>query len=217
LTRVKICGITEVSHARVAIEAGADLLGVVFAPSPRQVTQEKARQVAAAVKKHDRLAVGVFVNMPAAVVNRVATSCRLDWVQLSGDESWEYCRQIEKPLIKAIHIPPEWDGEKLIAHLEEGERVLGSRSPLYLLDTFAEQKYGGTGQVFAWEIARRAVNRYRVIIAGGLHPGNAGEVVSNLRPWGVDVSSGVETKGVKDVGKIEAFIRAVRSADQGYE
>ena len=212
MTRVKICGITEVSHARAAIEAGADLIGVVLAPSPRQVTYDKAREIAAAAKKYNLPAVGVFVNMPAATVNTVASSCQLDWVQLSGDETWEYCQQMEKPVIKAIHISPEWDEKKLLARLESGQKELGSRSPIYLLDTWLEQKYGGTGQAFAWEIARRAVAEYPVIIAGGLHPGNAGQVVASLKPWGVDVSSGVESQGIKDVEKIKAFVQAVRSA-----
>ena len=213
MTKIKICGITDATHARAAAGAGADLIGVVFAPSPRQVTPEKAREIAAVVKEHNLPAVGVFVNMPASTVNAVAVFCGLDWVQLSGDESWQYCRQIEKPVIKAIHISPEWDEEELLTHLEDGQQVLDSRSPLYLLDTWLEQKYGGTGKVFAWEIARRAVAKYPVIIAGGLHPGNVGEVVANLRPWGVDVSSGVESRGVKDIAKIKAFIQAVRSAD----
>jgi len=213
LTKIKICGITGVAYARAAIEAGADLIGVVFAPSPRQVTHEKAREIVAVVKEHNLPAVGVFVNMPAATVNTVAAFCGLDWVQLSGDESWEYCRQIEKPVIKAIHISNKLGEEGLLTHLEEGQRALGSRSPLYLLDTFVEQKYGGTGKAFAWETARRAVAKYPVIIAGGLKPQNVGEVVSSLRPWGVDVSSGVESRGVKDVKKINAFIQAVRSAD----
>ena len=213
MTKVKICGITEVAYAQAAIGAGADLIGVVFAPSPRQVTREKAREIAAVVKEHNLPTVGVFVNMPASTVNAVAVFCRLDWVQLSGDESWQYCRQIEKPVIKAVHISPEWDEEELLTHLEDGQQVLDSRSPLYLLDTWLEQKYGGTGQTFAWEIARRAVAKYPVIIAGGLQPENVGEVVSSLRPWGVDVSSGVESRGVKDIAKIKAFIQAVRSAD----
>lgn len=212
MTKVKICGITEVSYARAAIEAGADLIGVVLSPSPRQVTYDKAREIAAAVKKRLPV-VGVFVNMPADTVNSVASSCGLDWVQLSGDETWEYCQQMEKPVIKAIHISPEWSEKELIAHLEDGQRVLGSRSPIYLLDTFVEQRYGGTGQVFAWEIARRAATKYPVIIAGGLHPANVRQVVADLKPWGVDVSSGVESGGVKDVEKIKAFIQAVRSAD----
>lgn len=213
MTKVKICGITEVFYAQAAIEAGADLIGVVFASSPRQVTYEKAQEIVAAVKKYGLPVVGVFVNMPAATVNTVASSCELDWVQLSGDETWEYCQQMEKPVIKAIHVSPEWDEEELLAHLKDGERRLGSTPPIYLLDTSVEQKYGGTGQAFTWEIAKRAVAKYPVIIAGGLHPGNVGQVVASLRPWGVDVSSGVESEGVKDVDKIKAFIQAVRSAD----
>lgn len=211
MTRIKICGITEVSYARAAIEAGADLIGVVLAPSPRQVSYDKAAEIAAAVKKRLPV-VGVFVNMPAGTVNSAIASCGLDWVQLSGDESWEYCQQIERPVIKAIHIADDWDGKRLTSHLEDGQRRLGSRAPIYLLDTWSEQKYGGTGQAFAWEIAREAVAKYPIIIAGGLNPENAGQVVSGLRPWGVDVSSGVESGGVKDIEKIKAFVQAVRSA-----
>jgi phosphoribosylanthranilate isomerase len=209
LTKIKICGINDVSYARAAVEAGADLIGVVFAPSPRQVSHEKAKEIAAAVKKYVPV-VGVFVNMPAATVNSLASSCQLDWVQLSGDESWEYCQEIEKPVIKTIHISPEWDEEELLVHLEDGQRL--DRPPVYLLDTLVENKYGGTGQVFSWEVASGAVTKFPVIIAGGLDPGNVGQVVASLRPWGVDVSSGVESEGVKDVDKIKAFVQAVRSA-----
>jgi len=213
LTKIKICGITEVSYAQAAVEAGADLIGVVFAPSPRQVTYRKAQEIVAAVKEHYLPVVGVFVNMPATKVNAVAAFCELDWVQLSGDESWEYCQQIEKPVIKAVHILPGWDEKELLAHLENGQRKLGPHSLIYLLDTFVKDKYGGTGQAFAWEIARRATAKYPVIIAGGLRPENVGEVVSSFNPWGVDVSSGVESQEVKDVAKIKAFVQAVRSAD----
>ncbi len=213
MTKIKICGITKVSYAQAAVEAGADLIGVVFVPSPRQVTYRKAREIVAALKEHYFPVVGVFVNMPAATVNAVAAFCGLDWVQLSGDEGWEYCRQIEKPVIKAVHISNKLGEEELLAHLKEGKRVLGSRPSIYLLDTFAKQKYGGTGKVFTWETARRAVAKYPVIIAGGLHPENVAEVVSSLKPWGVDVSSGVESQEVKDVGKIKAFVQAVRSAE----
>jgi len=213
LTKIKICGITGVAYARAAIEAGADLIGVVLAPSPRQVTREQAREIAAVAKEKNLPAVGVFVNMPAAEVNAAAGDCGLDLVQLSGDESWEYCQKIEKPLIKAVHISSKLGEEELLAYLEEGQRLLGDRAPLYLLDTFVEQKYGGTGKAFAWGIAQKASAEYPVIIAGGLRPENVGEVVSGLKPWGVDVSSGVESRGVKDVKKISAFIRVVRAAD----
>jgi len=210
LTKIKICGITDVSYAQAAIEAGTDLIGVVFAPSPRQVNYEKAREIVAAVKKHYVSVAGVFVNMPAETVNTVAYACELDWVQLSGDESWEYCQEIKKPLIKAVHIPPDWGERELLAHLEDGQQL--DRPPVYLLDTLVENKYGGTGKVFAWEIARGAVAKFPVIIAGGLDPENVGQVVSRLRPWGVDVSSGVESEGVKDANKIKAFVQAARSA-----
>jgi phosphoribosylanthranilate isomerase len=213
LIRVKICGITEVSHARAAVEAGADLIGVVLASSPRQVTRERAKEIATAVKKYRVPVVGVFVNTPVAAVNRVAATCRLDWVQLSGDEDWEYCQQIEKPLIKTIHVSPSLSEGELLARLEDGERQLDFRPPVYLLDTQVKGKYGGTGQAFAWQIARRAAAKFPVIIAGGLKPENVGRVVARLRPWGVDVSSGVESKGVKDIDKIRAFIQAVRAAD----
>jgi phosphoribosylanthranilate isomerase len=209
LTRVKICGISDVSHAQAAIEAGADLIGVVFAPSPRQLTPERAREIATAVKKRLPV-VGVFVNMPAATVNSTAASCGLDWVQLSGDESWDYCQKIEKPLIKAVHVSPSLSEGELLAQLEEGQQL--DRPPVYLLDTQVENKYGGTGKAFAWEIAAGAVAKYPVIIAGGLTPENVGQVVTRLKPWGVDVSSGVESGGIKDVTKIKAFVRAVRSA-----
>ncbi len=213
MTKVKICGITEVAYAQAALEAGADLIGVVFAPSPRQVSYDKAREIVDAVKTHYIPVAGVFVNMPADTVNNVAHACGLDWVQLSGDENWEYCQEIEKPIIKAIHISLDLPENELLAQMGDGQRRLGSRSLLYLLDTFVEKKYGGTGKVFAWEIAKKAVAEFPTIIAGGLHPQNVGQVVADLRPWGVDVSSGVESKGVKDVNKIKAFVQAVRSAD----
>lgn len=211
MTRVKICGITDVSYVEALAEAGTDLIGVVFAPSPRRVTPEKAEKIAAAAKKHRLSVVGVFVNMPLVTVNSLASSCGLDWVQLSGDESWDYCRQMEKPVIKAIHISNDWDGKRLLAHLERGQRELRYRSAIYLLDTFVEQKYGGTGKAFFWNIARPAAEKYPVIIAGGLDPENVGRVVAELKPWGVDVSSGVESGGTKDIEKIKAFIKAAKA------
>ncbi|GAG47962.1 unnamed protein product, partial [marine sediment metagenome] len=108
MTRVKICGIRDKAHALAAIEDGSNFIGLVFAPSQRQLTPAQAGEIVNAVKKYSEatVIVGVFVNMPAAEVNRTASSCNIDWVQLSGDESWDYCRQITKPLIKAIRIKP---------------------------------------------------------------------------------------------------------------
>ena len=215
MTRVKICGIRDKAHALAAIEAGSNFIGLVFAPSPRQVTPAQAGEIVSAVKKCSQATavVGVFVNMPAAEVNRIASSCHLDWVQLSGDESWEYCRQITKPLIKAVRIKPGQRPEEIGEDLTTGVRVLSSQRCVYLLDSQVKDKYGGTGMTFDWSLARQAAEQFPVIIAGGLTPENVARAIKTVAPWGVDVASGVETGGVKDIAKIRAFIEAVRRAD----
>ena len=192
-------------------QAGADFIGFVFAPSRRQITREKTQEIIEAVSNDKVQKVGVFVNLPADNVNTLAATCDLDWVQLSGDETWEYCQQIESPLIKAVHVSARWAPDELLAHLGDGQRVLVSRPPIYLLDTQVEHQYGGTGRVFDWGLARQAAAEFPVIIAGGLNAENVVQAIISLRPWGVDVSSGVESKGVKSVAKIKAFIKAVRS------
>jgi len=215
MTRVKICGIRDKAHALAAIEAGSNFIGLVFAPSPRQVTPAQAGEIVSAVKKCSEatVLVGVFVNMPASEVNRIASSCHLDWVQLSGDESWEYCRQITKPLIKAVRIKPGQRPEEIGEDLATGVRVLSNQRCVYLLDSQVKGKYGGTGMTFDWSLARQAAEQFPVIIAGGLTPENVAQAIEIVVPWGVDVASGVETGGVKDIAKIRAFIEAVRRAD----
>jgi len=215
MTQVKICGIRDKAHALATIEAGSNFIGLVFAPSQRQVTPIQAGEIVSAVKKCSQATavVGVFVNMPAAEVNRTASSCNLDWVQLSGDESLEYCRQITKPLIKAIRIKPRQRPEEICEDLATGARVLSSQRCVYLLDSQVKGKYGGTGMTFDWSLARQAAEQFPVIIAGGLTPENVAQAIETVAPWGVDVSSGVETGGVKDIAKIRAFIEAVRRAD----
>ena len=215
MTRVKICGITETAHALAAAEAGADFIGLVFAPSRRQVSMEQAKGIALAVKDSEKppLVVGVFVNTPAPEVNRIADYCGLDWVQLSGDEPWEGLRDAERPLIKAIRVGQEGHSEEIIAHLKAGSELLG-KDFVCLLDSQVEGSYGGTGRTFDWRLAKQVSQRFPVLIAGGLSPQNVGQAIKVARPWGVDVSSGVETGGEKDVAKIEAFIRAVKKADE---
>lgn len=210
MTVVKICGITGIEYAAAAIEAGADLIGVVFASSPRQVTLEKAKEIAALAKHKAVPVVGVFVNMPAFEVNETASYCNLDMVQLSGGEAAEYCRSIEKPLIRAVHIPPQWEEADITDRLNMERRLAGNKSSVFLLDTQVQNKYGGTGRIFDWAIAGTLSKDFRLIIAGGLTPENVGRAVARLEPWGVDVSSGVETGGIKDIAKIRAFIREVR-------
>jgi len=215
MTRVKICGIRDKTHALAAVEAGADFIGLVFAPSKRQVTPTKACEIASAVKKSSDATkvVGVFVNAPASQVNEIADFCALDCVQLSGDESWEYCREVVEPVIKAIRIGQQSPAE-LYAELSAGGQLLPQQRFIALLDSQVEGKYGGTGESFNWNLAQQVAKRFPVIIAGGLDPKNVAMLIERVRPWGVDVSSGVETGGVKDIAKIKAFIEAVRKADE---
>jgi phosphoribosylanthranilate isomerase len=215
MTRVKICGIRDKTHALAAVEAGTDFIGLVFAPSKRQVTPTKAREIASAVKKSSDATkvVGVFVNAPASQVNEIADFCALDCVQLSGDESWEYCREVVEPVIKAIRIGQQSPAE-LYAELSAGGQLLPQQRFIALLDSQVEGKYGGTGEIFNWNLAQQVAKSFPVIIAGGLDSKNVAKLIETVRPWGVDVSSGVETGGVKDIAKIKAFIEAVRKADE---
>ncbi len=217
MTHIKICGIQEEVHALAAVEAGADFIGLVFVPSRRQVAPTKAYQITSVIKKETNLVkvVGVFVNMPATEVNKIADFCALDWVQLSGNESWEYCHNIVRPIIKAIRVGRQ-SPEELCAELSAGGKLLSTQRFITLLDSQVEGKYGGTGLTFNWKLAWQVAQRFPVIIAGGLDSKNVAEAIEIVSPWGVDVSSGVEAGGVKDIAKARAFIEAVRRADASH-
>jgi len=215
MTRVKICGIRDKVDALASVEAGADFIGLVFAPSQRQVTPTQAREITSVVKKSSTAirVVGVFVNAPASQVNEIADFCALDWVQLSGDESWEYCREVVEPIIKTIRVSRQ-SPEELYSELSAGRKLLSVQRFITLLDSQSEGKYGGTGESFDWNMAQKVAEKIPLIIAGGLDPKNVAGLITRVAPWGVDVSSGVETGGVKDPAKIKAFIEAVRKADE---
>lgn len=214
MTKVKICGLSRIEDATVAAGAGADFIGLVFAPGRRQVTPEQARPLVEAVRRlpTSPLIVGVFVNEKVSYVNRLAEQLGLDWVQLSGDETLSYCREISRPVIKVCHVSAEKTAAQVLREIAAGFQLEPSGRMVYLLDTRLDENYGGTGQSFDWAIAREVAARYPVIVAGGITPDNVTRLVKEARPWGVDVSSGVESGGRKDPGKIRAFIKAVREA-----
>jgi len=213
MTRIKICGIRCKAHALAAVEAGADFIGLVFAPSRRQVSPQKALPLVEVVRglRSRPAVVGVFVNAAAQEVNHIADYCQLDWVQLSGDETWQYCQELKKAIIKVIHVSSGQKTDEILADIETGYQLLPEKELVCLLDSRVEGAYGGTGQVFNWQLAREVSVRFPAMIAGGLTPANVGQLVREVQPWGVDVSTGVESNGLKDASKIRAFVKAVRS------
>ena len=216
MTKVKICGLSQVEHALAATEAGADFLGLVFARSRRQVSPEHALPLVTAVHNlnpHPAL-VGVFANAAIEEVNRIADYCHLDWVQLSGDESGHYCRQIKRPIIKVIHVTESKTTTQIVAEIETVYKLNLKHDLICMLDTAAGNVYGGTGETFDWRLAEQIATSFPVIIAGGLTPENVGKLVQQVKPWGVDVSTGVETDGQKDIAKIREFLRTVRQAER---
>jgi phosphoribosylanthranilate isomerase len=215
VTRVKICGISDVKSAIVASESGADFLGFVFAASPRRVVPAEALSIITEIRSRKfRLStVGVFVDTPAEEVNRIAEYCRLDFIQLSGNESWVYCLNIKLPVIKVIHVAGDMTSQKIIDEIVKGNEIL-TGDIICLLDTKVGETYGGTGNTFDWHLAKVVSEKFPVLVAGGLNPENVGTLTGECKPWGVDVSSGVETNGKKDEAKIRDFIREVKNTSQ---
>lgn len=197
---VKICGITRLEDADLAVELGANALGFVFWPgSPRAVSQSSAREIAKRHAGHVK-SVGVFVDQSLEDVTRTMDAVGLDVAQLHGGESAEYCRLLNRPVIKAIG-------------LQDGEPVaLAGFGPdvLILLDAHDPSRYGGTGRTVNWESARDIAAERKTILSGGLTPENIARAVVAVRPFGVDVSSGVEAApGVKDPSRLRRFFEAL--------
>ena len=204
-TRVKICGIREPLHARVASDAGADAIGLVFyAKSPRYVTPAQAARIVVELPPFV-MAVGLFVDATADEVNAVLRVVALDLLQVHGDETPEFCGQFGVPFVRAVRME---EGTDLI---EYAHRF--SRAKALLLDAHVPGTPGGTGTMFDWGRIPRDL-RMPLILSGGLTTDNVGRAVREVKPWAVDVSSGVEaSRGTKDPGKIVEFIRSVRSED----
>jgi phosphoribosylanthranilate isomerase len=217
MTQIKICGISNIEEARACTDFGADYIGLVFAPSRRQVSLEKAINIVRSLDsaKIRPAVVGVFVNQPVNEVNSISSCVGLDIVQLSGNESLDYCRNIELPVIKTIHISNLTSSQEVLQKILNSQNVLPEGKIKYLIDSHVNNSFGGTGQVFDWDVAREITARFPVIIAGGLSSDNIVRLLTEIRPWGVDVSSGVETDGKKDISKIRTFIQIVKSNRQG--
>jgi len=233
---VKICGIKDVETAIATAEAGADFIGLVFANSRRQVSIEKAQEIVAALRKWRKkedvdlrienipktedaiswfnnaaekvtetvnsarpLIVGVFANNDIEMMNKIAREVPLDIVQLSGKEGWTIGDEISKPSWRCVHVGKE-DATHIISGFVPGRFVN------ILLDTSDPTAMGGTGVTFDWGIAKEIQKSVQVILAGGLDPENVRHAVEEVRPFMVDVSSGVETNGTKDIDKIQRFI-----------
>ena len=202
-SRVKICGLTSVADALAAAEAGADMIGLMFyEASPRQVTLAQAAEISRALPPFV-LRVGVFVNPEAALVTRAMAECNLNLLQFHGDESPAFCTQFGLMNMKAFRIR---DAASL-APLAEYQ------TDAFLLDAHAKAGLGGTGETFNWELAVAARKFGKpIFLAGGLTPENVAAAVTQVRPFAVDVSSGVESApGKKDAAKMRAFIQAVKS------
>lgn len=202
--KVKICGITNLDDALAAVDAGADALGFVFYEgSPRCVTPATVKDVLRRLPPFVT-AVGLFVDAPEAAVREVLEQCHLHVLQFHGAESSEYCRKFQGSVIKAFRVRDETSLEALSEYAVAGT----------LLDSYAPGQAGGTGARFNWDLAVRAKARCgRLILAGGLTPANVAEAVRQVRPYAVDVSSGVESvPGRKDVAKLKAFVRAAKAA-----
>ena len=202
MVRVKICGISDSATAVVAAEAGADAIGLIFAPSRRRVTAAQAREIAAALPPFVTK-VGVFVDEERGRIEESIAACGLGAVQLHGAEPPEFCAGFRVPVVKAIRVKDASSLEQMTAYQVDA----------FLLDTFDAAALGGTGRTFDWTLAIQAARTHRTILSGGMTPVNVVEALTRVVPYGVDVSSGVETDGRKDHAKIRDFIRRVREWD----
>lgn len=199
MIRIKICGLTTVEAAMTAAEAGADAIGLVFAPSRRQVGKYIAREICRRLPPFVNK-VGVFVDEAAEKVAELAAYCGLDTLQFHGSESPEYCGQFTRKIIRGFRIKDAGTLDELAAFPD--------CTPL--LDSYMVGEMGGTGSVFPWNLAVEAAKVQKIILAGGLNEENVLAAIAEVKPYGVDVSSGVETNGQKDLDKIKRFIIKIR-------
>lgn len=196
---VKICALLQPDDAAAAAAAGADMLGVIFAPSWRRRTVAEARRIFDAAPAGPER-VGVFVDAPLAEVEEVADACKLDRIQLGGGEDPDYCAALGSRAVKTLRLPRD---EAIVADFDV---------KLFHFDTAHDSRAGGTGETWDYASARSLGRKHPVLLAGGLTPDNVATAIAAARPLGVDVASGVETNRAKDPDKIEAFVQSARAA-----
>ncbi len=205
MTKIKICGIKTIQDALAAMEAGADMLGFNFYPkSPRCIDVGTCRDIMSRMQRYRHiLYVGVFVDAPTADIRATMRTCSLNLAQLHGDETPEMIQSLEGKAFKAFRGIPE--------------NVSGfarEEAPAFLVDASVKGAYGGTGVAADWRGAAELAKQYPILLAGGLTPENVVQAVRQVRPWGVDVASGVESiPGVKDAARMKAFVKVVRSSE----
>jgi phosphoribosylanthranilate isomerase len=204
MTKIKICGIKTIRDALAAMDAGADLLGFNFYPkSPRYIEVGRCRDIMSVMRKYGHIVyVGVFVNASVAEVRATMDTCALTLAQLHGEETTEMLNSLYGRAFKAFRGVPE-----------SVNGFVREEAPAFLVDASVKGAYGGTGITADWPAAAELSKYYPLLLAGGLTPENVADAVRRVKPWGVDVASGVESSpGVKDADKMKAFIQAVRSA-----
>jgi len=215
MTRFKICGLRDVDNALVAAESGADYLGFNFVHGVRrQLTLDQGQTIIQRVVGElgdDRpKLVGLFANQDINEVNEIIERCGIDYAQLCGDEEPQYWDKVRAEVIKQIKVKPLESSEETAAATLASVREVTSHGRQALLDSYKKGALGGTGHTFDWNIAERVAQDHEIILAGGLTPDNVTQAITQVHPWMVDVSSGVETDGVKYPTKIRAFADAVK-------
>ncbi|MCY4575030.1 MAG: phosphoribosylanthranilate isomerase [Chloroflexi bacterium] len=210
-----MCGNRSATDLINAADAGADLLGIIFADAWRRIPVEYAKEIVATLRgeaNHVPTVVGVFVDQPVEEVNATADEVGLDMIQLHGTESPDYWEQMERPLIICRRISSALTPEQVEDELEIVAEFMQRTGSLSLIEPHVEGEPGGARVSLDFALAERLARRYSFILAGGLGPGNVGEAIRSVRPWGVDVSSGVETDRVKDPSKVGRFVYEARRA-----
>ena len=213
----KICGMRSLEHTLAAADAGASLLGFVFVPGVRrQVSVERAREVVSRARElrgaNCPRIVGLFANQPLQEVNQIVKQCDLNFAQLCGNEPPDYWDNVDAWVMRQVKVDDSLPRKTAVSTALSEIEEIANRLHLTLLDKRLKGALGGTGHTFDWSIASEIAQRHPVFLAGGLAPDNVKDAIDTVQPWGVDVSSGVETNGIKDTAKIAAFGNMVRAA-----